>query len=35
VTFGCLSPQHVHSGDDWPDLAALARERGFTNVPAT
>jgi phospholipase C len=29
VTFGCLLPDHTHSGEDWPDLAALARNRGF------
>jgi phospholipase C len=29
VTFGCVLPLHAHSGDDWPDLAARARERGF------
>jgi phospholipase C len=32
VTFGCLLPQHTHSGDDWPDLAALARARGFATA---
>ena len=29
VTFGCVLPLHTHSGDDWPDLAARARERWF------
>jgi phospholipase C len=32
VTFGCLLPQHAHGGDDWPDLARLARERGFATA---
>jgi phospholipase C len=30
VTVGCLLPDHTHSGEDWPELADLARSRGFT-----
>jgi len=29
ITFGCLLPLHAHSGEDWPELAAAARSRGF------
>ncbi|GAA4494513.1 phospholipase C [Actinoallomurus oryzae] len=29
ITLGCLVPDHAHSGEDWPELAALARSRGF------
>jgi phospholipase C len=29
ITLGCLIPDHAHSGEDWPELAALARNRGF------
>ena len=29
LTFGCVLPDHAHAGEDWPDLAALARRRGF------
>jgi phospholipase C len=29
ITFGCLLPDHTHRGDDWPDLAARARDLGF------
>ncbi len=32
VTFGCLLPQHTHAGDDWPDLARLAQQRGFATA---
>ncbi|TCO49709.1 alkaline phosphatase family protein [Actinocrispum wychmicini] len=28
ITFGCLL-DHAHSGEDWPDLAAKARDLGF------
>jgi phospholipase C len=30
LTFGCLLPQHTHTGEDWPDLLNIARNRGFT-----
>lgn len=29
LSFGCILPQHTHSGEDWPDLAQLAVKRGF------
>ncbi|GAB3968606.1 phospholipase C [Actinoallomurus acanthiterrae] len=29
LTFGCILPDHAHAGEDWPDLASLARRRGF------
>jgi phospholipase C len=29
ITLGCLIPDHAHAGEDWPELAALARQRGF------
>ncbi|MCO5993245.1 alkaline phosphatase family protein [Actinoallomurus rhizosphaericola] len=29
LTFGCILPDHAHSGEDWPDLAELARHRRF------
>jgi phospholipase C len=29
ITLGCLIPDHAHAGDDWPDLAAKARQLGF------
>ncbi len=30
ITLGCILPDHAHSGEDWPELARLARQRGFT-----
>jgi phospholipase C len=30
VTLGCLDTAHAHAGEDWPALAELARQRGFT-----
>jgi phospholipase C len=32
ITFGCLLPDHTHRGDDWPDLAARARDLGFAGT---
>jgi phospholipase C len=29
ITFGCLLTDHAHSGEDWPELAARARDPGF------
>ncbi|MEV5753843.1 alkaline phosphatase family protein [Actinoallomurus sp. NPDC052308] len=29
LSFGCVIPEHSHSGEDWADLAALARHRRF------
>ena len=29
ITLGCLLPEHVHHGEDWPDLAARALTLGF------
>jgi phospholipase C len=29
ITLGCLIPDHAHSGEDWPELKALAQQRGF------
>jgi phospholipase C len=29
VTLGCILPDHIHSGEDWPELAAHARKLGF------
>jgi hypothetical protein len=26
---GCVIPDHAHSGEDWPELKALAQARGF------
>lgn len=32
ITLGCVVPDHTHTGEDWADLAQLARDRGF-DVP--
>ncbi|MGH3374867.1 MAG: alkaline phosphatase family protein, partial [Actinoallomurus sp.] len=29
ITLGCLIPDHAHAGEDWPELAARARQQGF------
>jgi phospholipase C len=34
ITLGCLIPDHAHSGEDWPELAAKAIQYGF-KVPQT
>jgi phospholipase C len=30
TTLGCLVPEHTHHGEDWEELAQVAKDRGFT-----